>query len=127
MLRCLSLVARMAIVQSIRKIPHTTTTVDPTYIASTAPILAQYHPISPGRPLAVPLFFSGLYKRPTMTTIAQLEMLLSTLPSDVVGHIHGYAKHPVAEIFKEAQSSGKILLTHPTPVSYTHLTLPTKA
>jgi hypothetical protein len=49
-----------------------------------------------------------------MTTIAQLEMLLSTLPSDIVGHIHDYAKHPVAEIFKEAQSSGKILLTHPT-------------
>jgi hypothetical protein len=49
-----------------------------------------------------------------MTTIAQLEMLLSTLPSDVVGSIYGYAKHPLAEIFKEAQSSGIILLTHPT-------------
>ena len=49
-----------------------------------------------------------------MTTIAQLEMLLSTLPSDIVGRIHDYAKHPVAEIFKEAESSGKILLTHPS-------------
>jgi hypothetical protein len=43
-----------------------------------------------------------------MTTIAQLEMLLSTLPSDVVSHIHDYAKHPVAEIFKVAESSGEI-------------------
>ena len=48
-----------------------------------------------------------------MTSIAQLEMLLSTLPSDVVGHIHDYAKHPVAEIFKEAESSGKICIKHP--------------
>ena len=48
-----------------------------------------------------------------MTSIAQLEMLLSTLPSDVVGQIHDYAKHPVAEIFKEAESSGKICMKHP--------------
>ena len=48
-----------------------------------------------------------------MTTIAQLEMLLSSLPSDIVGYIHDYAKHPVAEIFKEAQSNGKICIKHP--------------
>ena len=48
-----------------------------------------------------------------MTSFAQLEMLLSNLPSDIVGHIHGYAKHPVAEIFKEAESSGKICMKHP--------------
>ena len=38
-----------------------------------------------------------------MTTIAQLEMLLSTLPSDIVDRIHDYAKHPIAEIFKAAE------------------------
>ena len=48
-----------------------------------------------------------------MTTIAQLEMLLSTLPSDIVSHIHDYAKHPVAEIFKEAKSNGTVCIKHP--------------
>ena len=38
-----------------------------------------------------------------MTTIAQLEMLLSTLPSEIVGRIYDYAKHPLAEIFKAAE------------------------
>ena len=35
-----------------------------------------------------------------MTTFAQLEGLLGSLPSNVVGHIHDYAKHPVAELYK---------------------------
>ena len=49
-----------------------------------------------------------------MTTLAQLESLLGTLPSDVVGHIHEYTKHPVAELFKVATRSGQILLRHPS-------------
>ena len=49
-----------------------------------------------------------------MTTIAQFEMLLCNLPSEIVGLIHSYAKHPVAEIFKGAKSSGQIRLRHPT-------------
>ena len=49
-----------------------------------------------------------------MTTLAQLESLLGTLPSDVVGRIHEFTKHPVAELFKVAQRSGKIILRHPS-------------
>ena len=48
-----------------------------------------------------------------MTTITQLEMLLRSLPSDIVSHIHSYAKHPIAEMFKEAMRSGKICIKHP--------------
>ena len=49
-----------------------------------------------------------------MTTFAQLESLLGTLPSDVVGHIHEYTNHPIAELFKVATRSGQILLRHPS-------------
>ena len=48
-----------------------------------------------------------------MTTLAQLERLVSTLPSDVVSQIHDYARHPVAELFKAAQRRDNILLKHP--------------